>query len=167
MQINMPQLKAKLNITVICKASLINNSSRHHPQQQMHNAWIQFKNSKWKAALPVFCWRKTQTKLFCCTIIPSLHISGQQSPDLATALLCQGCHTPVAHHRQVLPPQDHCWNVLLKDQPYHFLSLLPCKEAPTRLTFPQQTESRQKSPQKTTLLEEDRRPGSYHFALSS
>lgn len=110
---------------------------------------------------------KTKKKLFCCTIIPSLHISGQQSPDLATALLCQGCHTPVAHHRQALPPQDHCWNVLLKDQPYHFLSLLPCKGAPTRLTFPQQTESRQKSPQKTTLQEEDRRPGSYHFALSS
>lgn len=136
--------------------------------QQMHqNSNAKATEKLSQVALPSCSAAEENKLLFCGTVIPSLHISEQQSPDLATALLCQGCHTPVAHHRQALPPQDRCWNVLLKDQPYHFLSLLPCKGAPTRLTFPQQTESRQKSLQKSTLRVEDRRPGSYHFALSS
>lgn len=154
------------------KTRIFNNffNSRQHPTQKKKKKKSNPTEIKKlsQVALPrVLLEKKKQIKLFCCTVIPSLHISGQQSPDLATALLCQGCHTPVAHHRQALPPQDRCWNVLLKDQPYHFLSPLPCKGASTRLTFPQQTESRHKSPQKSTLQEEDRRPGSYHFALSS
>lgn len=75
---------------------------------------------------------KNNNKVLCGTRIPSLHIFGLQSPDLATAFLCQSCHTSAARRRQALPPLDRCWNALLKDQPWHSLTLLPCKKKKKR-----------------------------------
>lgn len=76
-----------------------------------------------QVALPLIYKKKNTTSDPNRAGIPSLHISGRQNPDLATALPCQGCHTSVSQPRQALPPQDHCWNAPLRDQPYHFLSV--------------------------------------------